>query len=349
MTYFSYEGFCPVCETETIYRADNDYYRNSLKCGNCGSIPRERGLAYMVRTLFPNWRALSIHECAPVMRGFSVKLNEECKNYIPMHYFPDFDLGTMVQGYRNENVESQTFAEDAFDLVISLDVMEHLFDPGKAYAEIWRTLKPGGAYIHTFPIHKTQVQAVADRAVLNQDGSVKHLVEKPSYHGNPIDASGSLVTKDYGYDISRKIAEYALFDVQISRFWDRTHGILGEYTEVVICTKVLPGANQLREAAMAAIAHGDWQKAFESLLEAHRLRPAGPFIRLHLARALLELGRAAEAHPHLEAIPDIPELEPLLSELRARAKDELLVNSAASTSTQDSLISRLKKLFAKSL
>ena len=117
------------------------------------------------------------------------------------------------------------------------------------------------------------------------------------------------------------------------------------------------GADKFRDAAMAAIARGEWQQALESLLEAHRIRPAGPFIRLRLAQALLELGRAAEARSHLEAIPDISELEPLLSELRARVKDELLVNSiastrtqdAASTNTKDGFISRLKKFFAKPL
>ena len=107
------------------------------------------------------------------------------------------------------------------------------------------------------------------------------------------------------------------------------------------------GADELRDAAMAAITRGEWLQALENLLEAHRRRPDGPFIRLLLAQTLLELGRTEEARPHLDAIPDISELEPLLSELRARAKDELLVNSAASTKTQGGLISRLKKLFAK--
>ncbi|MEQ1742218.1 MAG: tetratricopeptide repeat protein [Candidatus Nitrotoga sp.] len=107
------------------------------------------------------------------------------------------------------------------------------------------------------------------------------------------------------------------------------------------------GADELRDAAMVAISQGEWPQALNTLLEAHQRRPDGPLIRLLLAQALLGLGRAEEARPHLDAIPDIPELEPLLSELRARAKDELLVNSAASTKPQDGLISSLKKLFLK--
>jgi len=172
------------------------------------------------------------------MRAFSLKLKNECGGYLPTHYFADHEMGTVVRGYRNENIEAQTFADSCFDAVISLDVMEHVFNPDKAYLEIWRTLKPNGAYVHTFPIHKSQAEAVISRAVRNQDGTVEHLVQNPEYHGNPIDPSGgSLVTKDYGYDISRKIAEWAPFDVQISRFWDETHGIVGEHTEVIICRK----------------------------------------------------------------------------------------------------------------
>ena len=126
---------------------------------------------------------------------------------------------------------------NTFDLVLTLDVMEHVFDPAKVYAEIWRTLKPGGCYLHTFPIRKDLVQACAPLAKLTPDGTIKHLTEHPEYHGNPIDSKGSLVTHDYGYDISKAIAQWAPFDVRISRFWDETHGVIGEYTEAVVCRK----------------------------------------------------------------------------------------------------------------
>jgi hypothetical protein len=79
------------------------------------------------------------------------------------------------------------------------------------------------------------------------------------------------------------------------------------------------GADEFRDAAMVAIAHCKWQQALNDLLEAHQRRPAGPFIRLHLARVLLELDRVEEALPHLDAVastPNIPDLLPLLNELR---------------------------------
>jgi SAM-dependent methyltransferase len=143
----------------------------------------------------------------------------------------------MIAGFRNENLENQTLKNETFDLVISLDVMEHVFCPDKVYSEIYRTLKKGGYYLHTFPIRKYLVEARRALAELNSDGSVNHLTSTPEYHGNPIDEKGALVTHDYGYDISKQIAQWAPFDVRIIRFWDQTHGIIGEYTEVIVCRK----------------------------------------------------------------------------------------------------------------
>jgi len=143
----------------------------------------------------------------------------------------------MINGFRNEDLENQTFGDDTFDCVITMDVMEHVFHPERVYSEVYRTLKPGGYYLHTFPIRKHLVEASKRLAEIKPDGSINHLTTKPEYHHNPIVQKGSLVTYDYGYDISRQIAQWAPFDVRIARFWDQTHGIIGEYTEVVVCRK----------------------------------------------------------------------------------------------------------------
>jgi len=44
--------------------------------------------------------------------------------------------------------------DESFDLVITLDVFEHVLRPAKAFAEIARTLKPGGAHIYTVPYYR---------------------------------------------------------------------------------------------------------------------------------------------------------------------------------------------------
>lgn len=199
-------------------------------------MPRERAVAMVLAALVPEWRSAAIHECSPSDRGVSIKLREEARDYTASHYFPEMPIGSTVQGFRNENLERQTFGDEVFDVVITLDVFEHLFDPAAATAEIYRTLKPGGVHICTFPISKGQAAAMVPRARLENDGSITYLAE-PQFHGNPISGDGALVTVSYGYDIHQLLSEWAPFDVTVTRYADRRAGILGENTEVVVCRK----------------------------------------------------------------------------------------------------------------
>lgn len=159
----------------------------------------------------------------------------QAPRYLGSYLFPDKKLGEFVGNLRNENLEKQTFFDEIFDVVITLDVMEHVFQPDKVYQEIYRTLTKGGYYIHTFPIRKWITDASIQRAKLGPRGRIKFLVDPPEYHGSP--TGESLVTYDYGYDVAHQIAEWAPFDVRISRYWDQHHGIIGEYTEVIVCKK----------------------------------------------------------------------------------------------------------------
>jgi SAM-dependent methyltransferase len=239
MTAFRYEhgGICACCGTYQVFHTDADWFRDTLICPDCGSVVRERALALVLSELLPTWRELAIHESSPAPRAISARMAREAPGYVASHYFSDAPPGSTVNGYRSEDLENQTFGDETFDLVVTLDVMEHVFDPGKVYREIYRTLKRGGYYLHTFPIRKHLVEPYVQLAKRDAEGAVHLLTGTPEYHGNPISDQGSLVVFDYGYDISRQIAQWAPFDVRISRFWDQSHGIIGEYTEVIICHK----------------------------------------------------------------------------------------------------------------
>jgi SAM-dependent methyltransferase len=244
-------GYCPVCEAETVFRARYSWYRGQLTCAHCGCVPRERALALVLGRLRPDWRQLVIHECSPGPRGISPRLKQQCAGYTGTHYYPDKPFGSAVGAFRNENFERQTFEDNSFDIVVSLDVMEHLFNVEAAYKEVFRTLKPGGLYLHTFPIQKDQVEALIPRAALNAEtGAVEHLKEA-QFHGNPISGEGALVTFDFGYDVHKAIATWAQFEVEVIRFADARHGILGEFTEVFVCRK--PSLTGLQTAESEAV------------------------------------------------------------------------------------------------
>ena len=235
---YRFEGHCPVCGQDTVFEAADSWFRDQLSCKKCpsGSVPRERALALILNEQHPDWRELSIHESSPSPRGISAVMQRQCSNYIASQYFPGRPFGSMIRGVRNENLEAQTFADKFFDIVVSLDVMEHVYFPDKVFSEVHRTLRPGGIYLCTFPVRKNQVVGWQRRFLLNEDGS-RTDIKEPEIHGNPVSNEGSIVTIDYGYDLHQAIAEWAPFDVRVYRFADRRHGILGEYTEVVMCKK----------------------------------------------------------------------------------------------------------------
>lgn len=232
---YARDGFCPICAAAARFSARYSWYRDHLKCERCGSIPRERALALVLEERFPAWRRLRIHESSPEPRGVSKKLAAECRRYVATQFFPDAAPGVTRNGFRNENLERQSFADGAFDLVITLDVMEHVNEPEACFREIWRTLKPGGAYLFTAPTYKENVASERAARFL-PNGAAEHYRE-PEYHGNPVNPQGALVTFRYGYDLPELIRSWAPFDVRVYRFHDHRHGIIGEFTEVYLCTR----------------------------------------------------------------------------------------------------------------
>jgi hypothetical protein len=74
------------------------------------------------------------------------------------------------------------------------------------------------------------------RVELDATGAMMHL-EPPVYHGNPMDPNGSLVTRDWGFDICDHIAAACGLETEIIRIDDLTRGIRAEYIEVLVTTK----------------------------------------------------------------------------------------------------------------
>ncbi len=232
---YTLHGVCPVCEGERAFTSASAWFRDHLACPACRSIPRERAIALVLNRDFPGWRGLRIHESSPEPRGVSAKMRKQGKAYVASQFFPEQPLGALVQGFRNENLEKLTFGDGSLDMTVSLDVMEHVNEPEACFREIHRTLVQGGVYLFTAPTHK---ELTTSRRVARflPNGSVEE-IEKPEYHGNPINPQGSIVTFRYGYDLPQLIAGWADFDVEVRRYNDLTHGIIGELTETYICRK----------------------------------------------------------------------------------------------------------------
>lgn len=235
---FRHEGYCPICKEKVLFQATNAWFRDYLRCSGCDSIPRERAFVRVLENMYPNFSEVELHESSPGGRGTTQLLKEKCKAYSSSHYFPDIAHGEVdpETGFRCENLERLTFPDNSFDLFLTQDVLEHVLDPGAAFREIGRVLKPGGAHIFTVPI-VNKFKPSERRAIQLETGGVQHLKE-PKYHGNPMNtAEGSLVTVDWGYDIASFVQEESGLSTIIIQIDDIDMGIRAELIEVVVSSK----------------------------------------------------------------------------------------------------------------
>lgn len=233
--YFKQKGYCPCCEQETFFVSRHQWLRDYFRCIHCDSIPRERALMLTIKNEYPDWERLKIHESSPGNRGHSLLLKSKTKDYTETQFFTQKELGSSVDGFRNENLENQTFDDASFDLVVTSDVMEHVYHPEKAFSEIHRTLKPGGAHIFSVPIINRH-QPTQRWANLGKDGSPEFLFE-PEWHGNPIDKKGAPVTMHWGFDIVDYIKEHTGAESEIVYIDNLDFGIRAQFIEIIVTRK----------------------------------------------------------------------------------------------------------------
>lgn len=237
--FFQHAGRCPACGGETTFVAEGPYFRNTLKCIKCKSVPRHRALMHVLSQYFPNWHSLTVHESSPGWDIVSQRLARECGNYTASQYDPKIPSGTVVEAprmpcrkYRCENLEAQTLQDHSFDLVITQDVFEHVFRPDLAIREIARTLKPGGATLMTVPIVRKSKPSRRRAALVA--GKVINLVEPPEFHGNPISGEGALVTIDWGFDVVRYLQHHSGLSFIMIQIDNIDLGIRADLIEVLI-------------------------------------------------------------------------------------------------------------------
>jgi SAM-dependent methyltransferase len=229
-------GYCPCCTSTTEFVARQEWWRDHYVCTRCQCIPRERATMYCLDKFFPAWKDQVVHESSPGARGASVRLKKECSQYLPSQFFPGVLPGSDHLGNRCEDLEALTFADHSIDLHVTQDVFEHLFDPARAFQEIARTLRPGGAHIFTTPlVNKEQATQVCARR--GPGGEVEQLIHPPEYHGNPVSDQGSLVTVRWGYDIVRHIHQACGLFTEMIYLDSLEMGIRAEYIEVLITRK----------------------------------------------------------------------------------------------------------------
>jgi ribosomal protein S27AE len=231
--FLKVDGTCPICGPGAHFVSEHSWLRDHFLCSRCGSIPRERALMATIQSLRPNWHQLTIHESSPGFRGVSPLLKRRAPGYSCSYFDETKPLGAMLSDLdaRNENIEAMTFPDRSFDIFITQDVFEHLFDPKRAIREISRVLRPNGILFMTVPL--VNRAAPTSRRAERHGGEIVYLKEA-EYHGDPISEKGALVVTDWGFDICEQLAAASGMQAKIVEIDDLQRGIRAEFNEVIV-------------------------------------------------------------------------------------------------------------------
>lgn len=232
--YYEHYGYCPICAAPTRFTARQQWFRDHYVCEKCGSLPRQRALMIVLESLYPNWRDADVYEASP-SGPTSDRVSRECPKYLASYCYPGVAPGTLHDGFRCEDLEQLTFPDEVFDIVITQEVFEHVFDYRRAFREVMRTVRSSGAHVFTTPKYK-HLRRSQDRAI-RSNGEILHLAE-PEYHGNPIDTAGSLVTVHYGDDITEIIWKETGCPTTIYVIREEKTGTIAEFMDVFVTRKV---------------------------------------------------------------------------------------------------------------
>jgi SAM-dependent methyltransferase len=157
------------------------------------------GRSISLPNLVASGRLSDIDIYEPALHGPFVNNFKKLSRYCQSYFWPERTLGSRDdKGIRCEDITKLTFPDNSFDLVITSDVMEHIYDFKGAFAEIQRVLKPGGVHIFSipnawpFPDHCEQRVAVID--------GVEHHIKPARYHTGG-DGTPCIVYTDFGADL----------------------------------------------------------------------------------------------------------------------------------------------------
>ena len=237
-------GICPVCGKLTIFGRFTENLRESGLCKVCQSSNRKRQMAFMLlQTIYETTGIdfASIREFAikapqsNKLADFQIYNTEttgslhnylkDLKGYIASEYLGhEYSSGEVISGLLHQDLMETSLKDSSLDVVMSSDVFEHIPDPYKAFAEVYRILKPGGRHIFTVPFYSDRYRDEV-RAVLSEDGTVNNLLP-PIYHGDPIRSEGILVYVIFSMEMLCKLSDMG-YQVRMYDVRNPLKGILG--------------------------------------------------------------------------------------------------------------------------
>lgn len=231
-------AICTVCGRLAPLLIEHDNLRETAICGRCHSRTRQRQIAYVLCQALSVARNRGIR-CLKDLAGIEslVIYNTETKgavhdclsrrpDYLCSEYLgPGLESGAVVEGIVHQDLMKLSFATDSIDVVLTSDVFEHVADPYRAHAELFRVLKRGGRHVFTVPFYQTEFLDEV-RSRVDEHGALVHLKE-PVYHQDPVrPEEGVLVYTIFAVEMLAKLRTIG-FRTNMYLVHNHWHGLLG--------------------------------------------------------------------------------------------------------------------------
>lgn len=196
---------------------------------HAGLISRQRAVLLVIRQLLldgelPDPRQLRVY-ATEVVTPFAELLRSRFAGFTGSEYLSD-PADPRRRQIRHEDLCALSFADASFDLLISNEVLEHVYDLDAALRQCLRVLAPGGMFVATVPFCYGQQQSVI-KARHRGPGLPPEVVGEPDIHGNPIDASGSLVYQYPGWELLDQMEAIGFRDPAIHAIHSIGYGVVG--------------------------------------------------------------------------------------------------------------------------
>ncbi|MBC7383313.1 MAG: class I SAM-dependent methyltransferase [Bacteroidia bacterium] len=177
-------GECPLCGKSYFISLKNNPFLT--RCLTCKANITNLALIPVIKAHVNNDYSKHVYELSSYGSTLDF-LKRHFKNLVFSEYFPGKKFGETVNGILNEDVQHLTFNNNSFDMVTSNQVFEHVPDDRKGYAECYRVLRKGGAYIFAVPLYDIE-KTVQIASVINDEVVFSG---EPEYHDSRLGGAKS--------------------------------------------------------------------------------------------------------------------------------------------------------------
>lgn len=139
--------------------------------------------------------------CGEALSQLALDLRGMYPRFVGSQYMPEPDKQAQMYPIVHQDIMALDLPDESFDLVLTIEVLEHIPDLAMSLREQARVLRPGGVMLATFPFHWGSDNTL-QKAEL-REGTIRHLVGTPEYHGDSMRDDGILVYQIPGWDVVR--------------------------------------------------------------------------------------------------------------------------------------------------